>query len=203
MERGDLFVISAPSGTGKTTLCHRLLGQISEISFSVSHTTRDPRKGESDGIDYHFVTHEKFEEMVSESAFLEWTKVYGNCYGTSRSEVMSRLDLGEDVLLDIDVQGARQVRRQFPNAVLIFILPPSWPVLEARLRSRGSEDPFGLNLRLSKAGSELKAVHEYDFIVINDDLSHATEDLKSIVLAHRCRTPRIKVIGRRLKVEEG
>jgi guanylate kinase len=191
MEQGKLFVISAPSGVGKTTLCRRLLERISGISFSVSYTTRNPRQGEFDGIDYHFVTQDRFEEMVSADAFLEWARVYGNFYGTSKSEVLSRLELGEDVLLDIDVQGARQVRRLFPEAILIFLLPPSWSLLEARLRGRGSEDSSRLKLRMANAKSELEAVYEYDFVVINDDLSKATEDLKSIVIAQRCKTPRI------------
>ena len=191
MEQGKLFVISAPSGVGKTTLCRRLLERISGISFSVSYTTRNPRQGEFDGIDYHFVTQDRFEEMVSADAFLEWARVYGNFYGTSKSEVLSRLGLGEDVLLDIDVQGARQVRRLFPEAILIFLLPPSWSVLEARLKGRGSEDSSRLKLRMANAKSEMEAVHEYDFAVINDDLSRATEDLKSIVIAQRCKTPRV------------
>ena len=183
-------MISAPSGVGKTTLCRRLLERISGISFSVSYTTRNPRQGEFDGIDYHFVTQDRFEEMVSADAFLEWARVYGNFYGTSKSEVLSRLELGEDVLLDIDVQGARQVRRLFPEAILIFLLPPSWSVLEARLRGRGSEDSPRLKLRMANAKSEMSAVHEYDFTVINDDLSRATEELKSIVIAQRCITTR-------------
>jgi guanylate kinase len=191
MEQGKLFVISAPSGVGKTTLCRRLLELISGISFSVSYTTRNPRQGEFDNIDYHFVTQDRFEEMVSADAFLEWARVYGNFYGTSKSEVLSRLEMGEDVLLDIDVQGARQIRRLFPEAILIFLLPPSWSLLEARLRGRGSEDSSRLKLRMANAKSELDAVYEYDFVVINDDLLRATEDLKSIVIAQRCKTPRI------------
>ncbi|PXF55720.1 MAG: guanylate kinase [Deltaproteobacteria bacterium] len=191
MEQGKLFVISAPSGVGKTTLCRRLLDRISGLSFSVSYTTRDPRQGEFDGIDYHFISQDRFEEMISADAFLEWARVYGNFYGTGKSEVLSRLELGEDVLLDIDIQGARQIRRLFPEAVLIFLLPPSWSVLEARLRDRGSEDSSRLKLRMANAKSELEAVHEFDFVVVNDDLSRATEDLKSIVIAQRCITPRV------------
>lgn len=190
MEQGNLFVISAPSGVGKTTLCRRLLERISGISFSISYTTRNHREGEFDGIDYYFVTEERFKEMVSADSFLEWAQVYGNFYGTEKSEVLSRLKLGEDVLLDIDIQGARQVRRLFPGAILIFLLPPSWSVLEARLRDRGSEDSSRLKLRMANAKSEMDAVHEYDFAVINDDLSRATEDLKSIVIAQRCITTR-------------
>jgi len=184
-------VVSAPSGAGKTTLCRRLLERISGISFSVSYTTRSPRQGEFDDIDYHFVTQERFDEMVSADSFLEWARVYDNFYGTRKSEVLSRLELGEDILLDIDIQGARQVRRLFPGAILIFLLPPSWSVLEDRLRGRGSEDSSRLKLRMANAKSELEAVHEYDFVVINDDLSRATEDLKSIVVAQRCKIPRI------------
>lgn len=183
-------MISAPSGVGKTTLCRRLLERISGISFSISYTTRNHREGEFDGIDYHFVTQDRFKEMISADSFLEWARVYGNFYGTKKSEVLSRLKLGEDVLLDIDVQGARQVRRLFPGAILIFLLPPSWSVLEARLRGRGSEDSSRLKLRMDNAKSETSAVHEYDFAVINDDLLRATEDLKSIVIAQRCITPR-------------
>jgi guanylate kinase len=195
MKRGDLFVISGPSGVGKTVLCHRLLKQVPGISFSVSYTTRIPREGERDGIDYHFITHERFKEQVSAGAFLEWAEIYGESYGTGRSEVLSRLESGEDILLDIDVQGARQVRRSFPDSILIFVLPPSWSVLEARLKGRGTEDPSRLRLRMSKARSELETVHEYDFAVINADLLRATEDLKSIVLAQRCRTSRVLESG--------
>ena len=184
-------MISAPSGVGKTTLCRRLLERISGIFFSISYTTRNHREGELDGIDYHFVTQDRFKEMVSADSFLEWARVYDNFYGTKKSEVLSRLKLGEDILLDIDVQGARQVRRLFPGSILIFLLPPSWPVLEARLKGRGSEDSSRLKLRMANAKSELEAVYEYDFVVINDDLSKATEDLKSIVIAQRCKTPRI------------
>ncbi len=191
MKKGDLFVISGPSGVGKTVLCHRLLRQVPGISFSVSYTTRGPRKGESDGIDYHFITQDRFREMASNGEFLEWAEVYGESYGTARSEVLSRLDSGEDILLDIDVHGARQVRRSFPETILIFLLPPSWSVLEARLKGRGTEDPSMLRLRMSKAKSELETVHEYDFAVINTDLPQATEDLKSIVLAQRCRVSRV------------
>lgn len=183
-------MISAPSGVGKTTLCRRLLERISGISFSISYTTRNHREGELDGIDYHFVTQDRFKEMVSAGSFLEWALVYGNFYGTKKSEVLSRLKLGEDVLLDIDVQGARQVRRLFPGSILIFLLPPSWSVLEARLKGRGSEDSSRLKLRMANAKSEMAAVHEYEFTVINDDLSRATEELKSIVIAQRCITTR-------------
>jgi guanylate kinase len=190
MEQGNLFVISAPSGTGKTTLCRRLIERISGISFSISYTTRNSRQGESDGVDYYFVSRRKFQEMVSADDFLEWARVYDNFYGTRKSDVLSRIERGEDVLLDIDVQGARQVHERLKGAILIFLLPPSWSELEARLKNRGTEDTSKLKFRMAKAKSELEAIYEYDFAVINDDISKATEELKSIVIAQRCKTPR-------------
>ena len=149
-EKGDLFVISAPSGAGKSTLCHRLMEETPGVAFSVSHTTRAPRKGEVDGVDYHFVSKEQFMHMVEQEEFLEWAEVHGNCYGTSRSAVTAMLENGQDVLLDIDVQGAMQVRDVFPESVLIFILPPSLQVLERRLRNRGTDTEETIRLRLEK-----------------------------------------------------
>ncbi len=191
MTQGDLFVISAPSGAGKTTLCEMVLREVPDIGFSVSHTTRLPRTGEVAGRDYHFVSRKEFDEMVSRGDFLEWASVHGNCYGTSKQEVFSRLDVGQDVLLDIDVQGARQVREQFPGAVLIFILPPSMSVLEDRLRARGTEDAEWLKLRLENAELEVKSASDYNYIVINDELPHALEDLKAIIRARRLRAQRV------------
>jgi guanylate kinase len=186
-----LFVVSAPSGAGKTTLCLRLLETVPGIAFSVSYTTRSPRQGEIDGKDYYFVSRQRFDSMISAGAFLEWAEVHGNYYGTGRSEVSQRLEHGEDVLLDIDVEGAKQVRRLFPQATLIFVLPPSWSVLEQRLRGRRSEDAQGVGIRLANARSEVQMIQGYDFIIINDNLLHAAENLKSIVVAQRCRTSRV------------
>ncbi|MFO8239964.1 MAG: guanylate kinase [Dissulfuribacterales bacterium] len=183
-------MISAPSGTGKTTLCRRLIERVSGISFSVSYTTRNSRQGEFDGVDYYFVSRRRFKEMISADDFLEWARVYDNFYGTRKSEVLSSLERGKDVLLDIDVQGARQVHERLQGAILIFLLPPSWSELEERLKTRGTEDYSKLKFRMASAKSELEAVYEYDFAVINDDISRATEDLKSIVIAQRCKTPR-------------
>lgn len=191
MEQGDLFIISAPSGTGKSTLCHRLMEETSGIRFSVSHTTRSPRKGEVDGIDYHFVTQAEFDGMVKKAEFLEWARVHGNCYGTSRSSVLEMLEHGVDVLLDIDVQGAMQLRKIFPQATFVFILPPSMKVLEERLRHRGTDSGETIRLRLENARQELKALEDYDFLIINDDLIRAVGDLQSIVLARRCGTARV------------
>ena len=190
-ERGDLFVISAPSGAGKSTLCHRLIEETPGVSFSVSHTTRSPRKGEVNGVDYHFVSEEEFMTIVKSNGFLEWAKVHGNCYGTSRDAVIEMLGNGRDVLLDIDVQGAMQVRRLIPEAVLVFILPPSPEELEKRLRNRGTDSEETIRLRLENAQKEVKAAKSYDFIVINDDLIRAAGDLQSIVLARRCSASRV------------
>ena len=190
-ERGDLFVISAPSGAGKSTLCHRLIEETPGVSFSVSHTTRSPRKGEVNGVDYHFVTEDEFMAIARAGGFLEWARVHGNCYGTSRDAVMEMLEDGKDVLLDIDVQGAMQVRRLIPEAVLVFILPPSPEELERRLRNRGTDSDETIRLRLQNAKREVRSAKEYDFIVINDDLIRAAGDLQSIVLARRCSASRV------------
>jgi guanylate kinase len=161
------------------------------VSFSVSHTTRSPRKGEVDEVDYNFVSEEKFRTMADQGEFLEWAEVHGNFYGTSRASVMTMLDKGLDVLLDIDVQGAVQVRDVFADAVLIFILPPSLEVVEDRLRNRGTDSEATIRLRMENARSELAALGKYQFLIINDDLVRAAGDLQSIVLARRCRAERV------------
>ncbi len=191
MERGDLFVISAPSGTGKSTLCHRLMEETPNVGFSVSHTTRPPRRGEVDGVDYYFISEEEFMNMVDQGGFLEWAKVHDNLYGTSRASVMSMIEAGQDVLLDIDVQGAMQVRKAIPEAILIFILPPSLEILEQRLRNRGTDSEETIRLRLKNARSEMATAHRYDYIIVNDDLIRAVGDLQSIVLARRCTASRV------------
>ncbi len=172
-------------------MCEMLLKEVPDIDFSVSHTTRPPRKNEVDGRDYHFVSRMKFDEMVSRGEFLEWATVHGNCYGTSSREVFSCLEAGWDVLLDIDVQGARQVRERFPGAVLVFILPPSMAALEERLRARGTEDAERLRIRLENAGLEVRSAPDYDYVVINDELPRALEDLKAIIRARRLRAQRV------------
>ncbi len=191
MDRGDLFVVSAPSGAGKTTLCSMLVNEIDNIVFSVSHTTRPPRPGEVDGKDYHFVSEQEFERLVAEDAFLEWARVHGNFYGTHRGQVMEKLAQGLDVILDIDVQGAKQVKKKLPAAITIFILPPSWHVLEERLRKRGSEDADKIKLRLQNAMKEIEEVTNYHYTVVNDELHEAFLELKTIVLAERSKTRRV------------
>ena len=190
--KGLLIVISAPSGTGKTTLTHMLLKEFPNMEFSVSYTTRKPRPGEVNGKDYFFVDRETFERMIEEGDFLEWAEVYGNLYGTSKSQVIKALNEGKDILLDIDTQGALQVKRNFPEAVLIFILPPSFKELERRLRSRGTDDEETIERRLKIARVEVERAPLYDYIVVNDRLEKAYEKLKSIVIAEKCRTERLK-----------
>ncbi len=190
--KGLLIVISAPSGTGKTTLAHMLLKAFPNMEFSVSYTTRKPRPGEVNGKDYFFVDRDTFERMIEEGDFLEWAEVYGNLYGTSKSQVIKALNEGKDVLLDIDTQGALQVKKNFPEAVLIFILPPSLKELERRLRSRGTDDEETIERRLKTARVEIERAPLYDYIVVNDVLEEAFEKLKSIVIAEKCRTERLK-----------
>jgi len=190
--KGLLIVISAPSGTGKTTLTHMLLKSFPNMEFSVSYTTRKPRPGEVNGKDYFFVDRDTFERMIEEGDFLEWAEVYGNLYGTSKSQVLKALNEGKDVLLDIDTQGALQVKKNFPEAVLIFILPPSLKELERRLRSRGTDDEETIERRLKTARVEIERAPLYDYIVVNDVLEEAFEKLKSIVIAEKCRTERLK-----------
>jgi len=190
--KGLLIVISAPSGTGKTTLCHMLLKEFPKMEFSVSYTTRKPRPNEKDGVDYHFVTKEQFLKMVEEGDFLEWAEVYGNLYGTSKSQVLKALEEGKDVLLDIDPQGALQVKKNFPEAVLIFVLPPSLKELEKRLRKRGTDDEATIEKRLKVARKELQTALKYDYLVVNDELNLAFNALKSIIIAEKHRTERLK-----------
>ena len=191
MDRGDLFVISAPSGAGKSTLCGILVDRLPGLAFSVSHTTRPPRQGEKHGRDYFFVSEEEFERLAADDVFLEWARVHGHFYGTSREHVMELLSRGTDVILDIDVQGAAQVREKFPGAVTIFVLPPSWKVLEERLMARGSEDMETVKTRLRNALKEMEEVTAYDYTIVNDRLQEAVDDLISIVSSTRCRTPRV------------
>lgn len=190
--KGLLIVISAPSGTGKTTLTHMLLKEFPNLEFSVSYTTRKPRPGEVNGKDYFFVDRKTFEKMVEERDFLEWAEVYGNLYGTSKTQVLKALHQGKDVLLDIDTQGALQVKKNFPEAVLIFILPPSLKELERRLRNRGTDDEETIERRLKIARKEIERAPLYDYIVVNDVLEKAFEQLKSIIIAEKCRTERLK-----------
>jgi len=188
MTRGDLFIVSSPSGAGKTTLIRRVLEDPRigrTLHFSVSHTTRSPRPGERDGVEYHFVDEAGFRAIEARGGFLEWAVVHGNLYGTSRAEVEPRLEKGLDVLLDIDVQGARQVRSHVPEAVKVIVFPPSREVLEARLKARASDAPEVVRRRLAAARKEMEEWGEYDYAIINEDLEAAVDELRSILVARR------------------
>ena len=185
----NLFIISSPSGAGKSTLLNKLFSaNLHPMKFSISHTTRDMRPGEIDGVHYHFVTKEKFREMIDGKCFLEWAQVFDNYYGTSRVNIEEYLKNGTDVFLDIDWQGARQIRKQFPAVRTIFILPPSLDVLRNRLVKRGQDSDQVINSRMDKAKNEIIHYDEYDYTIINDDLETAFEQLKNIVLAERQKT---------------
>ena len=185
---GTLLVISAPSGAGKTTLLKRIMAEVPNLGFSVSHTTRPPRPGEQNGVDYHFVSREEFLAMRAAGAFLESAEVHTNLYGTSKQAVAEKIASGVDVFLDIDVQGARQIKAAGdPAAVFLFVAPPSWPELEKRLRGRGTESAETVQVRLANARKEMTEAHWYDYLVVNDDLAAATEMLKAVILAERCR----------------
>ncbi len=185
MSRGIPFVVAAPSGTGKTTVCRRLLEADPGLVFSVSHTTRPRRNGERDGVDYHFVAKAGFDRLVAEDAFLEWAVYNDNRYGTSWRAIEAPLAEGRDVLLEIEVQGARQVRQRLPEARLVFLLPPSLAALEERLRARGANSAGDIARRLETARGELAAIAEFDYAVVNEDLARCVEDVLAIVVAER------------------
>lgn len=182
-DKGTLFVISAPSGTGKTTLCRRLLNERPNMRFSVSYTTRGPRPGEADGVDYSFVNVERFKVMIEQGEFAEWAEVHGNYYGTSIKRLDAMLSEGFDVLLDIDVQGARQIRNIYSDAVYVFILPPSKQALGERLSGRNSDHPEVVARRLAKAKMEINEYKLYDYVIINDVLERAYAELVWVVEA--------------------
>lgn len=190
MSQGTLFVLSAPSGAGKTSLVEALRASVTDFAVSVSHTTRSQRPGEVSGQAYYFVAHEEFERMVAAGEFLEYAKVFGNYYGTARATVESLLGSGQDVLLEIDWQGARQIRALMPQCVTVFILPPSRDALRNRLQARGQDDAETIGRRMREAISELSHYHEYDYLVVNDRFETALSDLLSIIHAQRLRTQR-------------
>ncbi len=194
MERqGLLIVISAPSGAGKTSLCKELISRVPGLWHSISCTTRAPRAGEEDGREYQFLNHDTFETMVKQHEFAEWAFVHGNMYGTPRSALLQRMEQGIDVLLEIDDQGAKQIKKSFPDAVFIYILPPSLEALEQRLLHRGSDTPDEIQRRLVKAREEVWSYREYYYIVRNEDFIHALKELESIILAERIKTKRLNI----------
>jgi guanylate kinase len=183
--RGIPFVVAAPSGTGKTTVCRRVIEADPGVVFSVSHTTRPQRDGEVDGVDYHFTTPAEFEALVAEGAFLEWAEYNGNHYGTSWASLDAPLFEGRDVILEIEVQGARQVRERRKDARFIFLLPTSMATLEARLRGRGTDSDEQIHNRLELAQSELGAIHGFDFAVVNDDLHECVATVAEVICSER------------------
>jgi len=189
-ERGTLIVVSAPSGAGKSSLAERVLKRLSDLRFSISYTTRAPRGTEQHGVDYYFVSEEEFHAMRERDEFLECAEVHGHFYGTHEKTIEELLSQGLDVMLDIDVQGAEQIRRRVPEAVLIFILPPSCEVLEARLRARNLNAPDDIERRLRNAAIEVQLYERFDYAVLNDDLDRALDQLEAIIVAERCRPDR-------------
>jgi guanylate kinase len=185
--RGLLFVVSAPSGTGKTTIVERLVQVVPDLSLSRSYTSRPAREGECDGVDYNFITRPRFEEMVKSGAFLEWADVFGNLYGTGAADADQELANGCDLVLVIDVQGARQVRQLRPDTIGIFVLPPSFEVLEQRLRGRSNDSEEAVRRRLLTARAEVALVEQYDYVVVNDELDRCVDRLRAIVLAERAK----------------
>ena len=191
--RGILFIISAPSGTGKTTLCKQLTANLPGLWHSISYTTRTPRPGEAHGRDYYFIGEETFREMIARNEFVEWAQVYGHLYGTPRKSLTERIDEGIDVLLEIDVQGAMQVKKRFEDSVSIFILPPSMTVLRARLQTRASDTADEIQRRLNKVKEEVWSYREYAYIVRNEDLVRSLRDLESIFWSERLKTKRLNM----------
>lgn len=190
MSTATLYIISAPSGAGKTSLVKRLINEMDSLTVSISHTTRAQRPGEMHGQDYYFISQQDFQNMLSENAFLEHAQVFDNFYGTALQTVTDTLNNGCDVILEIDWQGAQQVRKNLPKSCSIFILPPSIAVLEQRLRSRGQDSEATIQRRMRDAVNEMSHYPEYDYLVVNDDFETALAQLKSIITAHRCTIQR-------------
>ncbi len=185
MFKGKLYIIAAPSGAGKTSLVKAMVASTRHVQVSVSHTTRPMRPGEEDGVNYHFTRVDDFKKMLGEGLFIEYAEVFGNHYGTSASWVLEKIDQGEDVILEIDWQGARQIRQLMPDAVSIFILPPSKEALRERLIGRGQDDDTVIERRMAQAVSDMSHYNEFDYIVINDEFDLALRDLQTIIRSRR------------------
>lgn len=188
--KGIIFVISAPSGAGKTTICEHLLKNLNNLKMSISHTTRKPRTGEKNGVNYYFINKAKFKEMIEKGDFIEWAEVYGNLYGTSKKMINDLLNSGNDILLDIDIQGAKNIKKIYKKSVLIFILPPSIEELKRRLQNR-NEEPEIIQKRLNKVADEINEYKFYDYLVINDDFEEALKKVMCIIQAERLKIKRV------------
>ncbi|RBP39181.1 guanylate kinase [Garciella nitratireducens] len=191
-KKGLLIVISGPSGAGKGTVCKALLKEVRNLNISVSMTTRKPRIGEIEGVNYYFVQENEFKKMIKEGELLEYAKVYDNYYGTPKNKVLEKLKHGEDVILEIDIQGALKVKSQFPEGVFIFIVPPSMEELKNRIKKRGTETEEEVTKRFQSSYKEINYISKYNYIVINDDIEKAVERIKSIIIAEKCRVDRLK-----------
>ncbi|MBQ6298722.1 MAG: guanylate kinase [Selenomonadaceae bacterium] len=190
MQKGLLIVISGASGTGKGTVCKKLLADLPKVAYSISATTRTPRPGEVDGREYYFLSVEEFKTWIAEEKFLEYANVYGNFYGTPLNKIEERLNRGEDILLEIDVQGALNVKKKCPDGIYIFLLPPSLDELKRRIEGRGTENPESLARRLKNAVAEIKIGLQYDYAVVNDTIDNATAQIKTILAAERLKIAR-------------
>ncbi len=199
MKKGLLIVVSGPSGTGKGTVCGELLDSMPELAYSISATTRAPRAGEVDGKNYYFLTKERFEELISEGGFLEYANVYGNYYGTPLVKIQERLAEGNDILLEIDTQGALEVMKKCPDGLFIFLLPPSLGELERRIRGRGSETEESLKKRLGNAKAEIAIGEKYKYVVVNDTVKKAVARIKSIIFAEHALTEKNKELFEELE----
>jgi guanylate kinase len=189
-QQGILIVLSGPSGAGKGTICRELLRSCPNLQYSISATTRTPRTGEIDGVNYLFLSQEKFKDMIKANEFLEWAEVYGNYYGTPRGYVTDTLDSGRDVILEIDTQGAMQIKNKFPQGVYIYIIPPSLDELAKRIHKRGTDSPEAIKQRLSCVRAELSYVNNYNYIVVNDEISRAVTKIQAILNAEKCHVTR-------------
>jgi len=187
-QKGQLFVITAPSGTGKNTIIEMVRKDLKELGYSISHTTRAPRKGEIDGVHYYFVGKKQFEKMIQAQEFVEWAVVYNELYGTSISSVRSAQVSGKDVLLDLDMQGARQIKKRFPDSTSIFIVPPSLQTLRERLEKRSSHDGTDIDLRMTEAVQEIRGCRDFDFLIVNDDLRQAVREVEAVIVAVKAQT---------------
>lgn len=190
--QGLLIVISAPSGAGKTTICKRLLGEFSDLYFSVSCTTRPPRKGEKDGRDYHFISVEEFKNRTGKGEFVEWEEIYGHFYGTLKKEIEDRTGKGHDVILDIDIKGAGNVKSIYPQGVFVFIMPPSVETLKERLKKRGSETDDVMKMRFDRVMEEIRENERYDYVIFNDILNNSVDVMRSIYIAEKNRRSRLQ-----------
>jgi len=182
-----LFVVSAPSGAGKTSLCREVVKGVPDLGFSISHTTRAPRAGEVHGKNYYFVSHEEFRQYVSQDKMAEWTEIYGNCYGTAKATIQQEFNKGRDLFFDIDERGARQLRDAYPDVATILVLPPSLEVLKKRLVDRATDHEQAVRKRLKKAEEEIKNMSWYDYVIVNDSFDDAVLQLKYIIMAERCK----------------